>query len=52
MKQKLIHLLFGSPEITGTLLAHNIAWFTESTWVDRIVRNGQLYRYTPKDRYK
>lgn len=32
----------------GTLLAYNIDWFTESTWIQRLERNGQLYKYYPK----
>jgi hypothetical protein len=48
MKTKLIHLLFGSPEIVGTLLARNMAWFTQSTWLQRLERNGELYRYLLK----
>ena len=52
MIQKIIHLIFGNPDRVGTLLAYNIEWFTESTWVQRLERNGQLYRYAPKDRLK
>lgn len=48
MIKKILKKMFGSPERVGTLLAYNMEWFTESTWAQRIERNGQLYRYSAR----
>ena len=48
MIQKILDILLDRPKNVGTLLAYNIEWFTESTWVQRLERNGQLYRYRPR----